>query len=40
MERVPSIIYTPFKPPKISHMTFEENEDFENRISQLKNQVD
>jgi hypothetical protein len=32
-------IYTPTKPPKNSHMMLEENEDLENKVSQLKNQV-
>jgi hypothetical protein len=27
------------KPPETSHWTSEENEDFENRLSQLKNQI-
>jgi hypothetical protein len=40
MERGTSRTTTPSKPLEISHMTSEENEDFENRLSQLKNQVD
>jgi ABC-type Fe3+/spermidine/putrescine transport system ATPase subunit len=40
MERGTSRINTPSKPLEISHRTLEENEDFENKLSQLKNQVD
>jgi hypothetical protein len=35
----PNEVSTLIKPPKTSHWTSEENEDFENRLSQLKNQI-
>jgi hypothetical protein len=36
----PKKISTKNKPPEISHRTLEENEDFKNKLFQLKNQVD
>jgi hypothetical protein len=36
-KRVPKIML-PIKPPKISYMTHEENEDIHNQLSNLENQ--
>jgi hypothetical protein len=40
MVRDTSITTSPSKPLESSHMTSDENEDFENRLFQLKNEVD
>jgi hypothetical protein len=36
----PKKVSTPIKPLESSHWMSEENEDFENKLSQLTNQVD